>query len=104
MGDRFFGFLGRRIVDYLEAPTPGYEPFTASDPEALAHILQPGDVLLAEGYSRIAAVIKYLTQSTWSHSALYVGDRLRQQCETGEPRVASEGEIGRGGFSSPLTK
>jgi hypothetical protein len=104
MGDRFFGFLGRRIVDYLEAPTPGYEPFTASDPEALAHILQPGDVLLAEGYSRIAAVIKYLTQSTWSHSALYVGDRLGKQSETGEPHVLIEANLGDGVISAPLTK
>ena len=35
--------------------------------------LEPGDVLLVEGNSRISDVIKYLTQSTWSHSTLYVG-------------------------------
>jgi hypothetical protein len=104
MGDRFFGFLGRRIVDYLEEPTPGYEPFTASDPKALADILQPGDVLLAEGYSRIAAVIKYLTQSTWSHSALYVGDRLGQRSDSGEPHVLIEANLGDGVISAPLSK
>ncbi|TLF51767.1 lipo-like protein [Halomonas urmiana] len=36
--------------------------------------LKPGDVLLVEGSSRISTVIKYLTQSTWSHAALYVGE------------------------------
>jgi permuted papain-like amidase YaeF/Yiix C92 family enzyme len=103
MGDRFFGFLGRRLVDYLEAPTPGYEPFTASDPKALNHTLQPGDVLLAEGNSRIAAVIKYLTQSTWSHSALYVGDRLNKKSD-GEPHVLIEANLGDGVISAPLSK
>jgi hypothetical protein len=104
MGDRVFGFLGRRIVNYLEEPTPGYEPFTASDPAALAEILQPGDVLLAEGYSRIAAVIKYLTQSTWSHSALYVGDRFGKKTDTGEPHVLIEANLGDGVISAPLSK
>ncbi len=104
MGDRVFGFLGRRIVDYLEAPIPGYEPFTASDPKALARTLQPGDVLLAEGYSRIAAVIKYLTQSTWSHSALYVGDQLGKKTDAGEPHVLIEANLGEGVISAPLSK
>jgi hypothetical protein len=104
MGDRFFGFLGRGIVNYLEEPSPGYEPFTASDPDALARILQPGDVLLAEGYSRIASVIKYLTQSTWSHSALYVGDRFGQKTESGEPHVLIEANLGEGVISAPLSK
>ncbi|MEL7968558.1 YiiX/YebB-like N1pC/P60 family cysteine hydrolase [Vreelandella neptunia] len=35
--------------------------------------LKPGDVLLVEGSSRFSVVIKYLTQSSWSHAALYVG-------------------------------
>ena len=32
--------------------------------------------MLVEGKARISQVIKYLTQSSWSHSAIYVGDRL----------------------------
>ncbi|GGX86567.1 hypothetical protein GCM10007160_12380 [Litchfieldella qijiaojingensis] len=35
--------------------------------------MRPGDVLLVEGTSRISTAIKYLTQSSWSHAALYVG-------------------------------
>ncbi len=34
--------------------------------------LQPGDVLLVEGDTRISVAIKYLTQSSWSHAALCV--------------------------------
>jgi hypothetical protein len=104
MGDRLLGRLGQRIVRYLEAPSPGYEPFTASDPSALRCCLQPGDVLLVEGNSRVSSVIKYLTQSTWSHSALYVGDRLDKCGEDGEPHVLVEAQLGEGVISAPLSK
>jgi hypothetical protein len=36
-------------------------------------------VLLVEGDQRVSEVIKYLTQSSWSHAALYVGDELVQR-------------------------
>ncbi len=39
----------------------------------LRSVIEPGDVLLVEGNNRISGIIKYLTQSTWSHAALYVG-------------------------------
>jgi hypothetical protein len=104
MGDRFLGLLGQRLVRYLEQPSPGYEPFTASDPTALSSVLQPGDVILVEGNTRISGVIKYLTQSTWSHSALYVGDRLGIKSESGEPHVLVEAQLGEGVVSAPLSK
>src|SRR5713226_9764641 len=65
--------FGQLIARYLQKPVRGYEPFTPSDPESLRQSLAPGDVLLVEGNNHISGVIKYLTQSTWSHSALYVG-------------------------------
>lgn len=104
MSDRFLGRVGQRLVRYLEQPSPGYEPFTPSDPQALAAVLQPGDVMLVEGNTRISGVIKYLTQSTWSHSALYVGDRLGIKNENGEPHVLVEAQLGEGVISAPLSK
>ena len=65
--------IGRIIARYLERPVQGYDLFTPSDPVALRKSLEPGDVLLLEGNSHISRVIKYLTQSTWSHAALCVG-------------------------------
>jgi hypothetical protein len=65
--------IGNAIARYLQEPISGYGPFTRSDPDALRASLRPGDVLLVEGNNRISGVIKYLTQSTWSHAALYVG-------------------------------
>ncbi len=97
--DRF----GRIIARYLDKPAPGYEPFTPSDPDALARSLKPGDVLLVEGNNHIAGVIKYLTQSTWSHAALYVGP-IEGKAENGEAHSLIEAEIGSGVVSIPLSK
>ncbi len=104
MGERFLGLVGQRIVRYLEQPSSGYEPFTPSDPGALSRALRPGDVLLVEGNSRVSGVIKYLTQSTWSHAALYVGDKLGVKSEAGEPHVFVEAVLGEGVVSAPLSK
>ena len=65
-----------RLIGWLQKPAEGYEPFTPNDSTALRDTLRPGDVLLVEGNNHISGVIKYLTQSTWSHSALYVSAPL----------------------------
>lgn len=64
------------IVDYLTEPLPSYDRRVRNDLGALTAELRKGDVLLVEGDQRVSAVIRYLTQSCWSHSALYIGDEL----------------------------
>jgi hypothetical protein len=96
--------VGQKIVRYLERAEAGYEPFTPSDPEALRAALKPGDVLLVEGNNHIAGVIKYLTQSTWSHAALYVGPIGERAAEDGEPLVLVEAVLGEGVVGAPLSK
>jgi hypothetical protein len=54
--------------------------------------------LLVEGKGRISGSIKYLTQSTWSHSALYVGP-MAGAATDGKPHVLDEGVV-----SAPLSK
>src|SRR6478735_6256487 len=96
--------VGRVLAHYLEKPVQGYEPFTPSDPEALRATLRPGDVLLVEGNNHISGVIKYLTQSTWSHAALYVGPIGDRATIDGEPLVLVEANIGQGVIAAPLSK
>jgi len=96
--------VGRLIARYLQKPIRGYEPFTPSDPDALRQSLEPGDVLLVEGNNRVSGVIKYLTQSTWSHSALYVGPIEGRRTADGEPHVLIEANLGEGVVSAPLSK
>jgi hypothetical protein len=75
MLDRLKEYISARIIRYLAQPTKRYAPFFAPDPEITRRTLQPGDVVLIEGNTRLSAIIKFLTQSTWSHAALYVGER-----------------------------
>jgi hypothetical protein len=101
---RMLDSVGRLIARHLQKPVPGYEPFTPSDPDALRQSLQPGDVLLVEGNNRVSGIIKYLTQSTWSHSALYVGPLAGCMTADGEPHVLIEANVGEGVVSAPLSK
>ncbi|MEN3379262.1 MAG: hypothetical protein V7604_4617 [Hyphomicrobiales bacterium] len=101
---RAIDHVGRLLARYLERPVAGYEPFTPSDPTALTASLKPGDVLLVEGNNKISGVIKYLTQSTWSHAALYVGALDGRVTADGEPHTLIEAEVGIGVDSAPLSK
>src|SRR5690606_23552104 len=87
MFDRLFGWIGRALTRYLTSEIKGFEPSATSDPGKLARVLEPGDVLLVEGNRRVSTAIKYLTNSTWSHAALYVGDVLGKHTADGEPHV-----------------
>ena len=96
--------VGRILARYLEKPAQGYEPFTPTDPAVLRDTLKPGDVILVEGNNHISGVIKYLTQSTWSHAALYVGPIGDRCTADGEPLVLVEANIGEGVVAAPLSK
>ncbi len=65
--------LGRRLARFLARPRHVHGTAAPAELARLQACLRPGDVLLVEGNSRISTAIKYLTQSTWSHAALYVG-------------------------------
>ena len=65
-------FIGRALAHYLHQPSRhGARPATCTT-DQLATVLRKGDVLLVEGSSRFSTAVKYLTQSTWSHAALYI--------------------------------
>ena len=99
-----FNWVGKRLAHFLMKPVKGYMPMTTGDPAALAAALRYGDVLLVDGNSRISSAIKYLTQSTWSHSALYVGPVLGHAEPDGEPHVLIEADVADGVITAPLSK
>lgn len=96
--------IGKLIARHLQKRSPGFEPYTPSDPTSLRSVIEPGDVLLVEGDNRISAIIKYLTQSTWSHSALFVGPIAGANEPDGEPHVLIEANVGEGVTTAPLSK
>lgn len=85
--------LGRGLTRYLSKVTTGDTTALPAEPAQLMACLRPGDVLLVEGRTRISGVIKYLTQSTWSHAALFVGDRLGRRDAQGLPCVFVEADL-----------
>jgi hypothetical protein len=97
--------IGAVVARLLSKPTSGYEPYAAARPELVAVTIRPADVLLVEGaHSKINSAIRYLTQSTWSHAALYVGLGANLGERDGEPLVLIEAELGKGVIASPLSK
>jgi hypothetical protein len=110
----FRRWLTRHLVDFLTQPLSSYQRHSWNDFEALKKHIRKGDVLLVEGDSRVSTVIKYLSQSSWSHSALYVGDELiRRGGSAGDQALAEFGDeagfllleaLPRGVAASPLSK
>src|SRR5579885_1193794 len=62
------------FLNILTRPIKRYTLTLPNDMTALERHIRKGDVILVEGNQRISECIKYLTQSSWSHAALYVGD------------------------------
>jgi Permuted papain-like amidase enzyme, YaeF/YiiX, C92 family len=99
----------------LTKPLASYVQRVPNNVDKLKKTLRKGDVLLVEGDQRISQVIRYLTQSCWSHCALYVGDELLhgdaqraaalRQCFGDEAEhLLIEAEVGQGVCASPLSK
>lgn len=102
--DKTLDGIGNWLAEILQKESSGYKPFTPSDPETLERTLQPGDILLIEGNQKIAVAIKYLTQSTWSHAAIYVGDALKKKGESYKDLTLIESNLGEGCVAVPLSK
>lgn len=80
--------LGMQLARFLAAPRHVHDASAPVDLARLRACLQPADVLLVEGHSRFSSGIKYLTQSTWSHAALYVGNAfMSASSDTNESRT-----------------
>ena len=97
-------WLGKRITKQILRVPKAANPTIHSDPVQLARILRPGDVVLVDSTEKVSAAIKYLTHSTWSHAALYVGDALGASSDGAEPHTLIEVNLGEGCVSSPLSK
>lgn len=73
IASRPLSWMGSALARYLAQRVHSHGAAPETPPDLLLATLRPGDVLLVEGHSRVSTAIKYLTQSTWSHAALYVG-------------------------------
>jgi hypothetical protein len=55
--------------------------------------LQKGDVILISGRTRMANVIEWVTNSKWTHAALYIGDGLLIESLVGEGVVIKSVDV-----------
>lgn len=97
-------FFGRMIIRYLEKPILNYRSYQFLPLAELEANLQPGDILLIEGNQRISSAIKYLTQSTWSHAAFYVGREAGLKDKHGHTAALVEADLSEGVIAASLTK
>jgi hypothetical protein len=80
----------------------------------MAFEIRPADVLLVEGRFRVSNVIKVITQSSWSHTALYIGRLYDVQDPAAKARIMQhydgppdeplmiESQLGQGTIVTPL--
>jgi hypothetical protein len=88
------------ILRYLTAPLGHCASASVADPRALAAVLVRGDVLLSDGDTRVAALVKRITRSPWSHVSMYVGP-----LEDGpDPRCVVEADMAKGVRSIRLSE
>jgi hypothetical protein len=90
------GWIGRALGRFLSARRHAHTIAAPTGPGRLLACLRPGDVLLVEGDSRVSVAIKYLTQSTWSHAALYVAGALGRCDARGETPCFVEADLVEG--------
>lgn len=103
--------LGRYLLKEV-TPSRSY----LCDFSRICHEVRPADVLLIEGRNRISHIVQYITQSAWSHSALYIGrihdledPRLRERIQNAyqgstSEQLLVESVVGFGTIIVPITK
>ncbi len=112
---RFAEWVIEDISKWLLVEAPPKRAYL-SDYASVCKELLPCDILLIEGRSRASLIIKHVTQSPWSHAALYIGTLDDIKDTEYRSRVARlgnlpadtqlliESEIGLGTVVSPLAK
>jgi uncharacterized protein YycO len=86
------------LARYLAQPVS--TPSAEGDVRSLSGLLRPGDVLLTDGNTRAAALVRRVTRSPWAHVSIYVGP-----LDAGDdPRCIVEADISAGVRAVPLSE
>jgi hypothetical protein len=103
-----------KLIRWLNKDKPA-EEVPLCDFDRISYEIRSCDVILIEGRSRVSEVIKILTQSAWSHSALYLGrlftiedvdlrEKIKQDLDCADnEQIILEGILGRGITISKLS-
>lgn len=103
MIQRIMPAISRQLLRYLETPIVGYQSFSTVSTKKLLTSMQTGDILLVDGNLRISRIIKFLTQSSWSHAAMYIGADHNLRDENGRICELIEADASKGVIAIPLS-
>lgn len=92
------------LIRYLTSQTRDYHSYSVTPTVALRNVLKRGDILLVEGNQRFSSAVKYLTQSTWSHAALFTGPTLSAEADATQPLELVEASLEYGVAAVPVAK
>lgn len=107
--------LWARATAWLNREQP-QQDVPPCDFERLSYEIRVGDVLLLEGRSRLAQVIKLVTLTNWTHAALYIGrlheiddprmrERVREHYDAdADEQLVIEALLGHGTIVAPLSR
>jgi hypothetical protein len=68
----FSDWIRNKLICWL-SHEPEHPADRLSDFDLLKDEIKVGDILLVEGQSQVSRIIKTVTQSPWSHAAIYIG-------------------------------
>ncbi len=109
-----YNYLNEKVSNWLTADRPPSQ-IPLCDFDRIRYEVRPCDVLLIEGRNHVSDVIKFITQSAWSHSALYIGRihdiedpiirNIALEHFNGPPdtQLLIEGVLGKGTVITPLS-
>jgi len=108
-------WLVQKLSHYLLNPITPSRDFLC-DFSRIRHEVRTADVLLIEGRNRISHIVQRITQSPWSHAALYIGHihnvddpKLREYIQQNykgslSEQLLVEAMIGEGTIIVPISK
>lgn len=109
-----FKYFKEKSIKWL-IDEPPLNDIPMGDFERMSHEIRLCDVILVEGRSRVSDVIRMMTQSPWTHSALYIGrlhdiesSNLREKISSSlevalNEQLVIEGYLGKGTIITPLS-
>lgn len=114
MGKKLYNRIVNKFIAWLTKESPPDEN-PPCDFNRIKYELRQGDVLLFEGRSRVSNMVRTVTQSPWTHAALYIGSlhdiedhELRKKVAVNlkkreNVRLVIESELGKGVIATPLS-
>ena len=69
----FLRFIGTQLAKFLTKEHIRNNAHYRTSIDDIISILEPGDVVLVEGQSRVSSAIQFITSSNWSHAAIFIG-------------------------------